>query len=156
MRATTLVVFFRGLGSLGVGSYLGAALAGLVAVLTGRAFAAGSTWVTALPVLAVLGAILTAAAFAATRGWVLPKFARAHRHWMLRRWLWGAVAGVVLAPLAIAVGDLGSLLSPIGLPLMLIGAVATLVMWVRWYRTTHPAGAVRVGVAPGRRLSQTR
>lgn len=156
MRATTLVVFFRGLGSLGVGSYLGAAVAGLIAVLTGRAFATGSTWVAALPVLVIFGAILTAAAFAATRGWVLPAFARQHRRFMLRRWLWGAIAGVVLGPLAIAIGDLGSLLSPIGLPLIAIGGVSTFVLWVRWYRKTHPAGAVRVGVAPGRGLSRTR
>jgi hypothetical protein len=153
MRATTVVVFLRCIGSLGVGTYLGAALAGLIAVVTGRVFAAGSTWAPALPVLTVLGAVLTAAAFAATRGWMLPTI---HQH--RRRWLWGAVAGVVLGPLAIAIGDLGGLLQPVGLPLILLCAVTTLVRWMRWYRETHLSGNVRraTTAVPRRRDNQAR
>jgi hypothetical protein len=149
MRATAFVVFWRFIGSFGVGTYLGAAAAGLIALLTGTVFAAGSTWATGLPVLAVLGAIITAVVSRLTRPWLLPKLAR-------HRWLWGAAAGLLLGPLAIAVGELGGLLAPVGLPLMFIGAVTTVVLWVRWYRATHPTPGRRVNPAPGRSLNRTR
>lgn len=140
MGVSTFVVFWRFLGSIGVGTYLGAAVAGTVALVTGKVFAAGSTWAAALPVLAVLGAGITAVVFRMTRPWLLPKI---HRF----RWLWGAAAGLLLGPLAIAVGDLGGLLQPVGLPPMLIGAVTTVVLWVRWFRRTHPLGGTRAQVS---------
>lgn len=139
MRVTTFVVFWRFIGAAGVGAYLGAAAAGLVAVLTGRVFAPGSPWVTALPVLIVFGALLTVGAARLTRFWFLPKVTS-------RRWLWGAAAGAVLAPLAIAIGQLGNLLA-VGMLLMLGGAVTTAVLWVRWFRATHPAPGARLYVA---------
>ncbi len=149
MRATAFVIFWRFIGSFGVGSYLGAAVAGLVALLTGKVFAAGSTWVTGLPVLVVFGAIITAVVSRLTRPWLLPRFAR-------HRWLGGAVAGLLLGPLAIAVGELGGLLDPVGMPLMFIGAAITVVLWVRWYRATHPTPGRRVNYAPGRSLNRAR
>jgi len=140
-----LGVFWRFIGSIGVGAYLGAAAAGVIALLTGKAFAAGSTWAAGLPVLVVLGAIITAVVSRLTRPWLLPKLSG-------HRWLWGAAAGLLLGPLAIAVGQLGGLLAPVGLPLMLAGAVTTVVLWVRWYRATHPAPGQRVHYAPRRGL----
>jgi len=135
MRVTTFVVFLRFIGAAGVGAYLGAAAAGLVAVLTGRVFAPASTWVTALPVLAVFGAPLTAGVARLTRSWLLPKNTG-------RRVLWGTAVGAVLTPLAIAIGQLGTLFT-IGMLLMLIGSVTTAVLWARWFRTIHPAARAR-------------
>ncbi|MEU7529308.1 hypothetical protein AB0A74_26520 [Saccharothrix sp. NPDC042600] len=139
MRATTFVVFMRFIGAAGIGSFLGAAAAGLVAVATGRVFAPASSWVAALPVLALLGALLTAGVARLTRLWLVPQLTR-------RRLLWGAVAGAILTPLAIAVGQLGDLL-PVAL-VMPIGSVVTAVLWVRWFRQRHrvsdtPAHALR-------------
>lgn len=135
MRVTTFVVFARLLGAIGVGTYLGAAVAGLIAVLTGQALVSGSPWVTALPVLTVLGAVLTAAVAWLTRFWLLPRVTR-------RRTLWGAVAGAILTPLAIAIGQLGDLFA-VGMLPILIGAVTTAVLWVRWFRATHPTPRAR-------------
>jgi hypothetical protein len=134
MRFSSFVVFFRFIGAFGAGSYLGAAAAGLLAVVTGRVFAPGSTWVTALPFLAVLGALLTAGAAWLTRRWLFPTF----QH---RRKLWGAAAGVVLTPLAVAFGELGDL-SKIGVLFILVGALTTAVLWARWFRARlRPAPA---------------
>jgi hypothetical protein len=143
MGVTAFVVFWRFIGSFGVGTYLGAAVAGVVALATGKVFATGSTWAAALPVLAILGAAITAAVFRLTRPWLLPRIVRF-------RWLWGAAAGVLLGPLAIAVGDLDGLLKPVGLPLMAIGAATTVVLWVRWYRRTHPLTGARAQMNAGR------
>lgn len=150
MRVTTFVVFLRLIGAAGVGAYLGAAVAGLVAVLTGRAFAPAGTWVTALPVLAVFGALLTAGVARLTRLWLLPKASG-------RRALWGAAAGAVLAPLAVAVGRMGTLVD-VGLLLVLAGSLITAVQWVRWFRAAHPTSRTRARIhaAPTRRRQLTR
>jgi hypothetical protein len=134
MRVTTFVVFWRFIGAVGVGAGCGAAIAGLIAVLTGRAFAPGSPWLTALPVLVVFGAALGAGVGPLTRFWLLPKVA--HRAG------WGALAGAVVAPLAIAIGQLGNLLA-VGMLLMLAGAITTAVVWIRWFRATHPTPGAR-------------
>ncbi|RAS59520.1 hypothetical protein C8D87_114132 [Lentzea atacamensis] len=135
MRFSSFVAFLRFIGAFGAGAYFGAAAAGLVAVVTGRVFAPGSTWVAALPFLVILGAVLTAGAAWLTRLWLLPKLRR-------RRKRWGAAAGVVLTPLAVAFGELGDL-APLGVVLVLIGAVTTAVLWVRWFRARLYAAAAR-------------
>lgn len=134
MRATTFVVFWRFIGAAGVGSFLGAAVAGLVAVVTARVFADGSPWVTGLPVLAVLGALVMAGVARLTRFWLVPRLVR-------HRMLWGAVAGSVVTPLAVAVGQLGDLL-PVAL-VMPIGSVVTAALWVRWFRGRHQTSRIR-------------
>ncbi|MEU7477070.1 hypothetical protein AB0A63_13870 [Lentzea sp. NPDC042327] len=125
MRFTTAVTFARFIGACGVGSYLGAATAGLVALLSGKAFEPGSPWLAGVPFLAVIGALVTAVAFRLTRYWLLPK--------LRRRLLWGALAGAVLTPFAVAVGQLGDL-RPLAAWLMLAGALPTGWLWARWFR----------------------
>lgn len=150
MRVTTFVVFWRFIGAAGVGAGAGAAIAGLIAVLTGRAFAPGSPWLTALPVLVVFGALLGLGVARLTRFWLLPTIARL-------RLLWGTLAGAVVVPLAIAIGQLGNLRA-VGMLLMLIGGITTAVIWVRWFRATHPTpGArARMHIARARTAAPTR
>lgn len=138
MRVTTFVIFWRFVGAAGVGAGTGAAIAGLFAVLTGRAFAPGNPWLTALPVLAAFGALLGLGVARLTRFWLLPRVDR-------RRMLWGALAGAVVVPLAVAVGSLGDPPTA-GLLLMLAGAAAAATVWVRWYRATHPTPGTRLRV----------
>ena len=135
MRATTFVVFLRFIGAAGVGASLGASVAGLIAVLTGRALGPGSPWLTALPVLVVLGALVGTSVAWLTRFWLLPAVAR-------RRAGWGALAGAVVVPLTIAIGQLGTL-SAVGTLLMLAGAATTAVVWVRWTRATYATPGAR-------------
>ncbi|GAB3162203.1 hypothetical protein GCM10027258_80820 [Amycolatopsis stemonae] len=148
MRVTTFVVFWRFIGAAGIGAGVGAAVAGLIAVLTGRAFAPASPWLTALPVLIVFGAPVGIAVARLTRLWLLPAIAR-------HRLLWGTLAGAVVVPLAIAIGQLGNLLA-VGMVLMLAGAVTTTVVWVRWFRDTHPAPGARTNAARPRQVHRTR
>ncbi|MCP2242514.1 MULTISPECIES: hypothetical protein [Lentzea] len=139
MRVTALVVFMRLIGAGGVGAYVGAAASGLIAVLTGKVFAPGSPWTTGLPFLIVIGAVLTMGIARLTRAWFLPAVAT-------RRILWGAAAGAVLLPLAVAVGELGDL-APIAVGLMAIGWVTTVVLWIQWFRR-------RSSHSPRRRASE--
>ena len=128
MRFTTAVVFGRFIGACGVGSYLGAAIAGALAVVTGRAFAPGSSWLLGVPFLALIGAVLVIGVAWLTRYWLLPR--------VRRRLLWGSVAGLVLTPLAVAFGQLGDL-ATVGLVPVVAGAVTTAVLWVRWFNRSR-------------------
>ncbi|WNV83149.1 hypothetical protein [Umezawaea sp. Da 62-37] len=150
MRVTAVVLYMRFIGAAGVGSYLGAATAGLIAVITGSVFAPGSIWAAAVPGLALLGALLTTGVARLTRFWLLPSITH-------RRTLWGAAAGAVLTPLAVGGSQPGV---PINLTLllMLIGSIVTAVLWTRWFRATHTVFVawVQPPVARPRRQSLTR
>ncbi|MFI6029455.1 hypothetical protein [Amycolatopsis magusensis] len=151
MRATRVILFFRLLGAVGVGTYIGLAAAGMLAVLTGRVFVPGSTWTTALPLLIPLGALLTAGATRLTRFWLLPKLRS-------RRALAGAAAGAILTPLAVAFSQLGDLTS-VGLLPPAIGAVITAALWVRWHTSARSGRKAPRGLAhplAGQQLSRTR
>lgn len=134
-------MFGRLIGAGGLGAYLGAAVAGLVAVVTGQALSAGSPWLAGVPVLAVLGAGVGAAIARVTRSWFLPGIRR-------RMEVFTAV-GVVVLPLAAAFGQLrwsGS----VGILLVLAGGIATMAIYLR----TPRAAARRTGASrprPGAR-----
>ncbi|HET6285774.1 MAG TPA: hypothetical protein VFG15_03355 [Amycolatopsis sp.] len=147
MRPTTLTVFLRLIGVISVGAGTGAAVAGLLALLTGRVLVPGSPWANGLPVLAVLGAVLGVVVARLTRFWLLPRVAS-------RRLLWGAVAGAVVVPLAMAFGQLGDLAN-VGLFLILAGGATTAVPWFCWVqapRRVHGARS-RNDAAPPRQAS---
>ncbi|MGH3927230.1 MAG: hypothetical protein ACRDS1_16225 [Pseudonocardiaceae bacterium] len=98
MRTLRGGISFGGLiRAAGVGAYLGATVAGLLAVLTGQAFAAGSPWPAGAPVLALLGA---------AGGWLLARLTRARLVPRLaRRTSVFIVGGLVSLPLAVAIGS---------------------------------------------------
>ncbi|UUV32093.1 hypothetical protein NQK81_01210 [Amycolatopsis roodepoortensis] len=152
MRPTSFVVFLRLIGAGGVGAGVGAAVAGLLALVTGRVLVPGSPWIGALPVLAVFGAAMGVGVARLTRFWLLPRVAS-------RRLLWGAVTGAVVVPLAMAFGQLGDLIN-VGLLLMLAGGFTTVVPWFRWLQAprTAPGARARTADAPTPRavLSRTR
>jgi hypothetical protein len=125
MRPTSLVVFLRLIGAGGAGAYVGAAVAGVIAVATGQVFATGSPWPKAWPVLALFGIGIGAGMGWVTRRWLVPN--------MRRRILVFVLTGPILLPLAIAVGELHPL-TGIGLPFIAAGFVVTAVIWFRWFR----------------------
>ena len=92
-------VSFAGLIAAGaVGAYFSVVVAGVVAVFTGQAFAAGSPWPGGVGVLALLGVV---------GGWLLAGISRARVVPELsRRTLVFAIGGLVSLPLAVAVGQL--------------------------------------------------
>jgi hypothetical protein len=121
--------FVRLIGAASLGTYLGAAVAGLVAVVTGETFAAGSPWLTALPVLAVAGIGVGAVTSWLTRRWFVPHASRRRSSFV--------AAGVITLPLVVAIGQLREI-QAIGVPLVVIGAVTTLVVYCRALRTAQP------------------
>lgn len=125
MRFRPVVVFARLCGAAGLGVFLGAAVAGLISITTGAAFARGAAWVTGVPVLAVLGALAGLAIAWLTRRWFAPQAPR-------RRSLFTA-AGLVALPLAVAPfqGEPNTL---IAFTLIAAVAVLTVTLWVRGYR----------------------
>lgn len=129
MRATSVVWFLRLVAAQGLGAYLGAAVAGALALLSGDAFAPGSTWPSALPGFAVVGAVAGMVAAALTRGWLLPG--------AQRRGPVFTVAGVVTMPLAVAVGELDpTALEAVAVPVVVAGGVASTVVYLRALRRT--------------------
>ncbi|MGH3901180.1 MAG: hypothetical protein ACRDTA_23605 [Pseudonocardiaceae bacterium] len=103
------------------GAYLGAAVAGLIAVLTGQAFAAGSPWLAGAPVLALFGAV---------GGWFLARLTRARLVPRLpRRTLVFTVGGLVSLPLAVAIGQLHQV-GNVGIALVMIAGCAGIVSYV--------------------------
>lgn len=119
------------LGASGVGAYLGAAAAGLIAVLTGQVFAEGSSWPTAVPLLAVFGAVAGALVAGLTR------LARRLR----RRTVILAVGGLVSLPLAIAINHLDQMDS-VGISLVLLGGMVGMIVYVRDRRRWSPGQVV--------------
>ncbi len=131
MRFSRLLLLGRFLAVSGLGTITGLAVGGLITVATGQAFAAGSVWSTALPGLIVLGAGIGALASRGSRRWLFststgPSHAR-------HRMLLFTVAGMLVVPLAVAVGESDG----IG-PLVLAPAAAcwvtTLAVWIRHVR----------------------
>lgn len=129
------MVFGRLIGAAGLGAALGAAVAGLIAIVIGQAFQPGSTWLTGLPLLAVLGAGVGALVARITRQWFLPS--APDRNGVRRRMLLFTAAGLVVGPLAIAVGQLHAI-AAVAIPLMLVGSAVTLTLWMRAFRRNHP------------------
>lgn len=121
-------VRFAGLiGASGVGTYLGTAVAGLVAVLSGQVLAQGSSW----PAAAVMLAVLGAGAGAVIAG--LTRVARTLR----RRTLILTAGGLVSLPLATAINHLDQVDS-IGIGLVGLGGVVGVIVYVRGRRRWPP------------------
>lgn len=131
MRRVRGGVGFAGMiGAMGVGAYLGAALAGLLAVLTGQAFAEGSPWPGGAVALAVLGAV--------AGGLVAGLTALA---WTLRRRpLLLVLGGLVSLPLATAIGQLDQVDS-VGVGLVAAGGVVGMLVHIT-SRLRRPTGQV--------------
>jgi hypothetical protein len=117
--------FTRLIGAAGLGAYLGAAIAGLFALLTGEVFAPSNTWLVALPILAVLGAGIGGLAGWLTRRWLAPRTPR--------RRLTFVVAGAVALPLATAIGQLHAI-DVVGVPLVFAGAIGMVTVYWRAVR----------------------
>lgn len=134
MRTVRGGISFGGLiRAAGAGAYLGAAVAGLLAVLTGHAFAAGSPWPAGAPVLALLGA---------AGGWLLARLTHMRLAPKLsRRTLVFTVGGFVSFPLAVAIGQLHQVDS-VGIALVVIAGCASILSYVtgRRRRASQRAG----------------
>lgn len=118
-------MFARLCGAAGLGVFLGAAVAGLISIVTGAAFARGAAWVAGVPVLAVMGALAGIAIAWITRRWFAPQAPR-------RRLLFTA-AGLAALPLAVAPfqGEPNTLIT---FTLIAASAMLTVTLWVRGYR----------------------
>lgn len=113
-------VSFAGLvASAATGAYLGAAAAGLLALLTGQVFDAGSPWPAGASVLALLGA---------AGGWLVARLTRLAMT-MNHRTLVFTAAGLVSLPLAIAIGQLHQADS-VGIGLVMIAGLTGVVRYV--------------------------
>ena len=114
MRTVRGRISFAGVvGAAATGAYLGAAVAGLLALLTGQVFDAGSPWPAGAGVLAVLGA---------AGGWLVARLTQLALT-MNRRTLVFTVAGAASFPLAVAVGQLHQVGS-VGIGLVMIAGCA--------------------------------
>lgn len=136
---SSIVAFVRLCAASGVGVYLGGSVAGLVAVVNGDAFAAGSRWLANLPGLAVFGAGVGAVAAWTTRRWLLPRLSR--------RLVAFTVTGIVSLPLFTAISQLRAI-EAVGAPLALLGGAVTAAVYWRASRPssgTGPAQYSRVG-----------
>lgn len=116
------LLFVRIIAAAGIGTYLGAAAAGLLAVLTGQAFSAGSDWLLGVPVLAVLGAAVAPVVGWLTRFWLAPG--------LQHRLLLFTCVGAVTMPLAFAISEL-RWLDSVGLLFLFTGWLTMLVVYVR-------------------------
>jgi hypothetical protein len=122
----------RAIGAAGLGNLLGLAVAGLIAVISGKALAPGSHWLAGLPALVVLGAVAGPIAAWFTRRWLLPSWRRG-----ARRTLLFTAAGSVVVPLAVAIGQLPeAAIRTVAIPLGLLGSAITLMLWTRTRRRT--------------------
>ncbi|WP_017975776.1 hypothetical protein [Actinopolyspora halophila] len=125
MRPHPLVVFIRLCGVTGFGVFLGLAIAGLVGIITGRAFTDGTAWLAGVPVLAALGTAVGATTAWLTRRWFFSS--------MPRRWLLFASSGLLVLPLATAVGQ-GEVVSAVTFPSTALGSITTTILWRRGCR----------------------
>jgi hypothetical protein len=118
---SSILAFVRLCAAAGLGVYLGASVAGLIAVLDGEAFRTGSPWLDNLPALAIVGAGVGLAVARLTKRWLAPRTPR--------RWVVFAVAGTVTLPLFTAVSQLRAI-EPVGASLALVcGAVMAVLYW---------------------------
>lgn len=131
MTFSRLLLLGRVLGVSGLGTLTGLAVGGLVTVATGQAFAADSIWPTALPGLLLLGAGLGALASRGSRRWLFP--VPADKPQARRRLLLFILAGTLLVPLAVAVGESRGI-GPLVLAPAVVCWAATLAIWVRYVR----------------------
>ena len=122
VRVGSVVMFGRLVGATGLGAYVGAALAGLIAVVTGQAFSSCSTWLSGVPVLAALGAAVGPGIAWFTRRWFLPR--------LRRRVLAFTAADVLVLPLAVAIGQLRAI-GTLGLLLVFLGGATTVTLYLR-------------------------
>lgn len=129
---TNIVAFIRLCAASGLGVYLGGSVAGLVAIVNGDAFAAGSRWLSDLPALAVFGAGVGAAATWLTRRWLLPRLSH--------RLLAFTVTGVVTLPLFAAISQLRAI-ETVGAPLALLGGALTATVYWRASRPSSRTGS---------------
>lgn len=122
MRTLRGGISFAGLiGAAAVGAYLGAVAAGLLAVVTGQVFAAGSPWPAGAGVLALLGA---------AGGWLVAGLTRSRLAPRLpRRTLVFTLGGLVSLPLAVAIGQLRQMDS-VGIVLVVIAGWAGIISYV--------------------------
>lgn len=134
MRFRSVVMFGRLIGAIGLGAYLGAGVAGLVALVTGQVVHAGGSWSTGVAVLGVLGASVGALLARLTRNWLACR--------LPRRMLWLTAAGAVLLPVASSVGQLRSGTAVV-LLFMATGSLVTLVLWTRALRRSRSTPASR-------------
>ena len=123
LRRSSTGAFLRLIGAGGVGSVLGIACTGAVAVATGQALAGGSPWPRAVPAFVILGAAAGGGVSRLSRRWLLP-----HRR---KRTPVIVGVGAVSVPLALAVGQLAQAWSPLLPVAALAGAVVTVTLWVR-------------------------
>lgn len=129
---SSILAFVRLCAASALGVYLGASVAGLIAVLDGEAFHTGSPWLGNLPASAVVGAGVGLAIARLTRRWLAPRTPR--------RWVVFAVAGTVTLPLFTAVSQLQAI-EPVGASLALGGGVVMAALYWRASRsvTRSPA-----------------
>jgi hypothetical protein len=122
MRTVRGGISFAGLiGAAGAGAYLGAVVAGLLAVLTGQAFTTGSPWPAGAGGLALLGG---------AGGWLVAHLTRARLALRLsRRVLVFTLGGLVSFPLAVALGQLHQVGS-VGIGLVMIGGWVGIIRYV--------------------------
>lgn len=120
--ASAVLLFFRLCGVTGLGVYLGGAVAGLIAVITGDVFASGSPWPRTAPALAIAGAGVGLALGWLTRRWLLPQAAH--------RWLTFTLTGIATLPLFAAVAQLRAI-ETVGIPLVVAGAIAVAIVYWR-------------------------
>lgn len=122
MRTARGGLSFAGLiGAAAGGAYLGATVAGMLAVMTGQAFAVGSPWPAGAGVLALLGA---------AGGWLLAQLTRTRlAPEMPRRTLVFTLGGLVSLPLAIAIGQLHQL-DGVGTVLVVIAGWVGIISYV--------------------------
>lgn len=122
MRSRSSIrAFIRLCAASGLGVYLGASIAGLLAVMTGRPLTASSAWVTIALTSAVAGAGAGAAACWLTRRWLLTR--------VPARWWKFIVAGVVTLPLFTVLGQLPTVGSADALLALGGGVVMAAVYW---------------------------
>ena len=123
----------RQAGACGVGVYLGGAIVGLIAVVTGNT--RGHGWLPTVPVLIGLGVLVGVLVAVLSRRWLVPTV----RH---RRWVFAAIGGVSL-PLFEAFGDFPAL-DTVGAPVALAGGAVTAIVY---WRASRLARRSRIGAS---------
>jgi hypothetical protein len=122
MRTVRGISFAELIAAGTVGAYFSAVVAGLLAVITGQAFAGGSLWLAGAGVLALFGAV---------GGWLLAGITRARLvPKMSRRTLAFALGGLVSLPLAVAVGQLHQV-GGVGIVMVVLAGLVGIIRYLR-------------------------